>query len=71
MLIFKSEVLILSECKVGYKDLRIGGLSFDVDVDVEEDVDVHVDIDFEMIEGVLYKWLEQIHVHSQTNLLSL
>ena len=51
----KSKVLILSEFKIGYKDLRIGGLSCDVDVDVEEDVDVDVDvdIDFEIIERVL------------------
>ena len=47
----KSEVLILSELKIGYKDWIIGGLSCDVDADVEEDVDVDVDADSEELEG--------------------
>ena len=37
----KSEILISSESKIGYKVWRIGGLSCDVDVDV----------DFEQLEG--------------------
>ena len=32
----KSEVLILSLSKIGYKDGRIGGLSCDVDADFEQ-----------------------------------
>ena len=46
----KSEVLILSWSKIGYKDGRIGGLSCDIDVFV--DVNVDVDIDFEQLEEV-------------------
>ena len=42
----KSDVLILSDSKIGYKDWRIGWLSCNVDVD--EDVDV----DFEKLDGI-------------------
>ena len=45
-LISKSEVLILSLSKIGYKDGRIGGLSCDVDVDVD------VVVDFEKLDGI-------------------
>ena len=52
----KSEVLILSLSKIGYKDWRIGGLSCNVDEDEDEDVDVDVDVDkgvdFDKLDGI-------------------
>ena len=46
----KSEVLILSWSKIGYKDGRIGELSCDVDED--EDEDLEVDVEFEKLDGI-------------------
>ena len=40
----KSELLILSDFKIGYKDWRIGGLSCDEDVDE--------DAEFEDLDGI-------------------
>ena len=46
---YKSEVLILSLSKIGYKDGRIGGLSCYVDVDV----DVDMNVDFEQLKEIV------------------